>query len=47
MSGVSWIRVAQNKKEWKRVVEAFIQQWMAKAANDDDDKHNNSKNNNV
>jgi hypothetical protein len=28
MCGVKWMQIAQDRQEWKRIGEAFIQQWM-------------------
>jgi hypothetical protein len=27
MCGVKWMQIAQDRQEWKRIGEAFIQQW--------------------
>jgi hypothetical protein len=26
--GINWMQIAQNRQEWKRIGEAFIQQWI-------------------
>jgi hypothetical protein len=28
MCGVEWTQIAQDRQEWKRIGEAFIQQWI-------------------
>jgi hypothetical protein len=28
MCGVKWMQISQDRQEWKRIGEAFIQQWM-------------------
>jgi hypothetical protein len=28
MSGVEWLQISQDRQEWKRIGEAFIQQWV-------------------